>query len=297
MTKQIKGSLSIIAAAFVYGAYGIFLRLIGKTFQAFTQNWIKSLIIILILITYFLINRKHWHKLTNKNIKWLIIWMLTGSSVLVLLFFAFNNLALGAAYFIFYSTMLLGGYLSGKFLFGEKINKTKLISIVLVGLGLTLVYYSEISSSNLLYIILALIAGLCSGAWNSLSKKISNTYSNLQITFFDGVGNLIISLIGGLIAGESIPVLEFNLSWLWLLIFAIAQIAAISFLVQGFKHLEAQVATIILPIEVVFATIFGYIFFGEVLTSTTLLGGLLIVSATVLPSATFIYQQKKKKTT
>ncbi len=53
---------------------------------------------------------------------------------------------------------------------------------------------------------------------------------------------------------------------------------------KGFKYVQAQHGSLILPLELLFASIFGYIFFKEVLQISTYFGGLLILSAAITSS-------------
>lgn len=59
------------------------------------------------------------------------------------------------------------------------------------------------------------------------------------------------------------------------------------FTVYGFKRLEAQIGTLVMPMEVFFAALFGFIFYRETLTILTILGGLLIISGIVIPNLRF----------
>ncbi len=88
--------------------------------------------------------------------------------------------------------------------------------------------------------------------------------------------------IGAGIAGERIPVLAISASWFWLGVFTLTQLTTVALVIYGFKNLEAQKGSLIMPLEVVFGAIFGFLFFKEVLPVTIYIGGLIIASGACL---------------
>lgn len=289
--KSVLGLISIIIAVMFYGLYGVYSRLIGIEFGAFAQNYSRSAILSIILLLYFLKKGSSWKKIEKNDYKWILAWLLPSPISMILTFIVFNNLAIGTTYFIFYSAMIVGGFIAGKMLFSERLNFEKILSLVFAFLGLGIIYSFNISANQIIYVIFAVLSGLLVGLWNSLSKKVSDKYPEIELVFLNGISSVILSFIGGMFFRESFPVLGINGSWLWIFAYAVTQIAAMYFMVLGFKNLEAQVASIIMPLEVVFATIFGYLFFGEILSQAVYLGGGLIAFAAFLPNI-FIIKDK-----
>lgn len=291
MNQSSRGSISIILAAASYGLYGIYSRYIGESFGEFSQSWTRNSIILLILGIYLIFSRS-WKRIDSKHKKWMILWPLSDVFSIILLYITFNNLSIGTSYFLLYSTMITSGYLFGKLFYKERIDLVKCISLIFCFIGLGLIFSVELSPNKAMYIIFGMISGISTGLWNTLSKKVSDFYSNTQLVFIDSLVALCATLIGSLIAKDNIPSLS-NPIWFWQIAYAITQISAVSFVIFGFKYLEAAVASIILPVEVLFATFFGYIFFHEILSFNTFLGGLLIASAAVLPNVALYYNQRK----
>lgn len=54
-------------------------------------------------------------------------------------------------------------------------------------------------------------------------------------------------------------------------------------MVYGFSNFEAYTGSLIMMSEILFGLIIGFIFYSEVLSPLTLTGGVLIISAMVLP--------------
>lgn len=54
-------------------------------------------------------------------------------------------------------------------------------------------------------------------------------------------------------------------------------------MIYGFKYVEAQTGSLIMLAEVVFGVFLGFIFYKETISFTTLLGGMAIIAAIILP--------------
>lgn len=281
MNKTLKGSVFILLASASYGFYGIFSRMIGQNFGDFSQSWTRNTIILL-LVGLFLLLTKTWKRIERRDWKWMILWPLSDVISIVLLYITFNNLSIGTSYFLLYASMIIGGFIFGKLLYKEKLNGLKIVSIILSIFGLILIFTAEFSIEKIQFIFFGLLAGISTALWNNLSKKVSDRYPNVQLVFIDASVALCATLIGSLIVRDSIPPLSHPV-WGWQIIYALVQIGAVVFVIQGFRYLEAQLASIILPIEVIFAVIFGFLFFQEILLPKTLIGGFFITSAALLP--------------
>lgn len=289
------GVLSLFTVGAMYGLYGIYSRLIGSAFGDFNQNWLRNIIVAIIAGMIIFVSRSTIKPLLRKDIKWIIIWFLSGSWVTVLTFIAFNHLKIGTVYLVIYSAMITSGFLSGKLFFKEKIDLTKIISLLLAIGGLVIIYRFSISKDEMLYAIMCLVSGLMTGIWNTISKKFSDNYPNMQMVLMDAVASVIAALIGAMLFREVLPTSINPVSWVWLFVYAITQVANVGLIVYGFKNLEAQIGSVILPVEIIFATIFAYLFFREYPTSSALIGGLMIIGAAILPSLQIIFESRKQK--
>jgi len=64
-------------------------------------------------------------------------------------------------------------------------------------------------------------------------------------------------------------------------------------IIYGFRHLEAQVGSIVMLMEIVFGLFLGFMLYDEVLSVTSLIGGALIIVAVVLPE--FNYKKATRR--
>ncbi len=274
---------SLVTATLLYGLYGVYSRLIGLDFGVFSQNFARNLIVALILALYIFSKRK-WRKIRTEDVKWILTWVLSGFISIIAIFIAFNKIPIGTALFVFYAGSITGGYLVGSLFFNEKLSRIKLISIVLCFIGLALIYSLSFEIDNSTYILFALVAGFSTGLWNTLSKKVSGKYPHLQLVFVDALLHVALSFLLVFILNEKLSFPELSVPWITIFVFALTQIAVVKLVIYGFRHLEAHIGTLIMPLEVFFGAFFGFIFFKEVLSFYTIIGGLIIISGFVLPN-------------
>ena len=295
MKSQTSGTASLIILALLYSLHGVFNRMIGSDFLPFGQQLIRNILVtVLVLVSL----SAFWQKmkpLQKSDVPWFSFWLIVGSPITAMLFLAFNNLPISTTYFLFYATMTITGIICGRFMFQEKINANKLISVVLVILGLLLTFSVSFEGDDVFYVILTLLSGVFLGMWRSSSKKFSHHYHGIQLVLWDALGASAAGIIGMLIFRETLPVFHVSVGWLWMLVFACVQIVTVLLVLYGFRKMDVQIASLIMPIEIVFATIFSYIIFGEMLSSTALIGGLLIVCASILPSLNFAAMFKTRR--
>jgi drug/metabolite transporter (DMT)-like permease len=208
---------------------------------------------------------------------------LSGILAFVSSYYAFYYLPIGTAYFMFFGGSTLGGFLLGKFLFQESLNSLKVTSLFLALIGLVLVYSISVTSAQIWYLWLAFGSGLGAGLWNTLSKKVSDSYSALQLNGLDflitGLVTLLISL--GFQEAWSWPTL--TQPWIANGLFLIMFAAAGQLVIIGFKHLDAQRGSLLMLMEIVFGIILSSLIFHERLSFMSSFGGGLIILAAALP--------------
>ena len=277
------GVLSLFMAASLYGLYGIFSRLIGTSFGNFSQNYIRNLFVLAIITSVIFLCKLKLAPVLRKDMGWIILWFLSGSWVTVLTFIGFNHLQIGTTYLVIYSAMIFSGFLSGRVFFGERMNLKKTLALLLAFSGLLVIYNFTISPSETFYVFLVFVSGFMTGVWNTVSKKFSGNYPNSQLIAMDAFSSVIAAFMGAAIFKEGLPDAS-SIKWFWVFVYGFVQMVNVGLVVYGFKNLEAQLGSIILPVEIVFAILFSYLIFGEVPGLAAFVGGILIVFSAVLPS-------------
>lgn len=276
------GPASLFLATFIYGFFGVLSRIIGFSLPLYYQSAVRSLVASLILLV-LLGFVKQWKRMTQGDFVWVAVRSFFGIVAIITFFIAVNFLPIGTVYFIFYAGSTIGGYTLGKALFSEHLTPVKIISFTLALLGLYLIYSLSIDPSKVLYAIISLVSGVSTAFWNTLSKKISHTYSALQLSFLDNVIGALLAFIISIIVREQWMIPTATLAWGVNMIFACFYVATGQLVVYGFRVLDAQIGSLIMLAEVLFGILLGFVFYHEVVAPLTLLGGFLILVAIILP--------------
>ena len=288
-----RGYLIILASAVLFGTYGVWSKLMGDTFPPFYQAWVRSLLILLIMLP-FMLRAKSFQKIKRQD--WSALGIFIGFCIFtqVPLYYAFNHAPIGTVQLIFYSMFVVTAYLVGRFYLGETITKIKLLSMVLSFVGLAFVFGAAVIAFAPLGLGLALLNGVASGGEVSSSKRIEDKYQPSLVVFWGWVFTLATHLPISLMLEKQVPI-SFDIAWLWLVIYSIVNAAAFWLVIVGFRYVDASIGSLIGLMEVVFAVIFGAIIFHEKLSVSVYVGGVLILFAAMLPDLINIIQHKRTK--
>ncbi|HUC20788.1 MAG TPA: DMT family transporter [Candidatus Polarisedimenticolaceae bacterium] len=292
---SIRGYSMILTSALLFGTYGVWSRLMGGSFAPFYQAWIRSLLIILIMLP-FMLAAKSFRKIRRADWPALGVFIAFCVCTQVPLYYAFNHAPIGTVQLIFYSVFVITAYAVGHLYLGESITKIKLISMALAFCGLALVFGASVLAFAPLGLALAALNGVASGGEVASSKKASNTYSPALVVFWGWVFTFLTHLPLSLLLGEKQVPIQINDAWLWLVVYALVNAAAFWLVIMGFRFVDASIGSLIGLMEVVFGVVFGAIIFHEVLTLHIYIGGLLILAAAMLPDLVNIIKHKRTKT-
>ncbi len=289
----LKGSLSIISASVLYSSMFIFLRIIGFELPFFFQCLMRN-VLALVLTGILLFFFKGWHKVKSKDLFWFISRTLLGIISFTCFYIAVNNIEVGTFYFSFYAGFLVGGFLIGKLLFKEKMTGVKTISLVMSFLGLGLIYSFNLEV-NRFFILLSLFSGISSTAWSIFCKKLSGTYSALQLSFIDLAITLLAYLVLTVVLKEAWLVPTLSAPWIATFSLGVIMVFTGLLIVYGFHYLEAQIGSLLMLVEIVFAIFLGFILYQEQVPLITWIGGLLIISALVILEASKLIKKASLK--
>ena len=277
-----QGAAFLLTAAFLYGLYGIYSRLIGESFGSFYTFSVRAAIMLIFLVPFFILT-KQWKKIVRRDYKWFAIMVLPGVAAIVFVFIAFNRLPIGTVYFVLHSSCTLSSYLIGKLFFAEKMSPVKWLSLILYLSGLFLIFKGMIAYGQIWAMLLALLAGLGSAAWNIFSKKVTTAYSLWQVLIIDCFIMVAVTLPIAFFRHEPIALPSFSAPWLVVIIFALTCIITSSLTLAGFKLVEAQKGSLVMLLEPVFGTLLAYLLFKELVGPFFVFGAGLISVGMLLP--------------
>lgn len=294
-SKQIKfkGTIFIILSAFFFGTYGTWSKMMSGIFDDFFQSWTRSLIVIGILLPIAFITKK-LRKIEKEDWKWILIYSVPGALGVPALFYAFTKLSVGTTLLLFYSMITISAYVYGMIAFKEKMNKVKIISLLLGILGLVIMYSLNLKE-GIFPMIIASIAGICAGTEVNFTKKLSNRYSPEQLAIIVYIVCFIITLpIFLILKGFTFNIDSNLIAWIANFAYAVSSLIAFMFVVKGFKNLEPSIAGILGLLEVPIGILLAFIIFKEPISIAVIIGGTIIIFACMLPNLTDILKERKE---
>jgi drug/metabolite transporter (DMT)-like permease len=287
----ISGTFALLGSTFIYGFFGILSRVIGYSLPIFYQTAFRSIIATLILFFMLKIGRS-WKKLDLTNLFWISVRSLFGSIAIVCFFIAVNKLPLGTVYFVFYGGSTIAGFILGAVLFNEKMTFIKTVSLLLSLVGLYMIYSLSIQADMALFALLSLTSGVCTGFWNTLSKKISSDFSSVQLSYLDNLLGGVFGIAVSLILREVWVFPAITTVWGINILFALLYVATGQLVIYGFRKIDAQTGSLIMLTEVLFGIMLGFFLYKETVSPLTFAGGALILFAIAIPE---FYAMKLKK--
>ncbi len=282
ITPTIQGYLMILASALCFASYGVWSRLLGPHFGVFYQGWVRSALILIVLLPILVLSKK-FKPIARKDRKWFAITMIFTVFTQAPLYFAFNHLELGTATLICYALFLVTSYLTGWLFLSEKMTAIKILSSILALIGLFLTFGLSLALFSVTAMLLAAFSGIASGGEVATSKKSTQKYSSLQLTAYSWILILATHFPLSMLTGETQLMPAVNLEWLAMLGYALSGLVGFWLVIEGFKQVDASIGSLIGLLEIPLSVFFGVILFHDSLTLPILAGGVLIIMAAVLP--------------
>ncbi len=269
---------SLIGATFLYATVGFISKFIGYSLPLFYQSWTKYLLAALLIVWSY----KTWLPIKKTAWLWIVLRMLAGSTSFILFFVTVNVLPVSLSYFIFYGGMTVAGFALGAIMFGEKTTPLRWVSLGLALLGLLLVYGVGVSLHGPFFVLLAFLSGVSSSFWGISSKKITD-YPAIQLTFLDNALAVPLFMAISYAMKEPWPITEVSSAQGASLLIGVIFILTALLVIHGFRKLDAQLGSLVMLSEIVFVLLFDAVMFKTTPSLPAMLGGILIITAMVLP--------------
>ncbi|MFM2423634.1 MAG: hypothetical protein RLZZ70_19 [Candidatus Parcubacteria bacterium] len=276
------GVILILISSLLFASYGVWAKLIGDGMDPFFQGWSRAVIIALALLPLLYI-KKLIVPIKREHRKWLAIFLIFSAGTQAPLFYAYNNMDIGSATLLFFVSMLLAMYTVGFFFLGEKMSKVKIASFLFALAGMYFIFSFSLVAFTLLAAAMAILNGVASGGEISFSKKFSDSYSTLYITWLSWIAILVVNAPLSILVNENILLPSLDVVWLWQLAYTTASMLAFWLIIEGLKYVEAGIGGLLGLLEIVFAVLLGIILFQEELTTKVVIGSSLILIAAALP--------------
>ena len=281
------GPLLIILAGIFWGSMGIFVRKLGT--YGFTSVQIVAIRITLAALVFSIvlfIRDRSGFRITLRDLP-LFLGLGFGSILFftVCYFTAITIMPLSTAAILLYTSPIWIMLMSMLF-FREKLNRIKLIALVLAFAGCVLVSGISGEGITLIGLLIGLGSGIGYGLYSILGTIALRRYSPYTVTtytfLFAAAGSWLVcgpaDMISKFTAAADLPFLLF---FCCLTALVTAVIPFLSYTL-GLRTVEASRAGILATVEPMVATLIGILVFAEPLTLLSGLGILLILAAVVL---------------
>lgn len=282
--SSLRGYGIILLSSVLYGTYGLWSRLMGTAFEPFYQAWVRSVVIMALMLPPMLASRS-FRRIERQDWPHVGLYLFFCVFTQVPLYYAFNHAPIGTAQLIFYSLFIITAYIVGRVYLGERITRIKLLAMALAFIGMAIVFGAAVSAFAPLGLALAAANGVASGGEISSSKRISEKYPPALLVFLGWLFTLFTHLPLSLLLGETQRAPQLSKPWMWLLIYAAINAAAFWLSIVGFKSVDASIGSLVGLMEALFSVLFGAVVFGQALTRGIVFGGALVVLAAISPDA------------
>ena len=287
--NNVIGTILIIIAACFWGTMGIFVRTLGEYgFSSIQIVSIRVTLAALIFAMILLIKDRSGFKIRLKDIP-LFLGLGFGSILFftVCYFTAIKMMSLSTAAILLYTSPIWIMLMSVLF-FHEKLDRRKIIALILAFAGCVLVSGLSGNGITLVGLLIGLGSGLGYGLYSILGTIALRKYSPLTVTtytfVFASVGSWLICRPSDMFSKFSnVNSIGFLLFFCILTAFITAVIPFLTYTL-GLKNVEPSKAGIIATIEPLVATLIGIVIFSEPLTIMSGCGIVLIISAIIVLS-------------
>ena len=274
--------LNLIFASFFFSLMTLCVKKIDNRIPIYELVFFRSLFSL--IITSLIIRKKNIKPWGN-NKPLLILRGLLGTIALVCIFYSIRNMPLNISTVIQYTYPIFISIFAG-ILLNEKITKNIYIALITGWLGITIIINPyQLSNVNVeienLTILVAFLGAISTSLAYITVKKLSLTEDIfIIIKYFPLISIILLS-----------PIVLLN--WVtpnlydlfWILGIGIFTQSGQIFLTLGLKKLQTSEAATINYLQVLFASVWGILFFREIININFLLGSLLVLLGTIISTS------------
>ncbi len=287
LTPTQKGAAFLLGSAFLYSIMPVLIRTLGAgNIPPMSQVFLRYIPAFLSALVYFLATKSK-SEFKIQDVLPLLLLSVFGYALTNLWFtYGIIYTQVSTALFIFYCFGIITPVLAFVFL-REKMNKFNWLALLVSIVALLLLFSPQPSATWKLGAFFATLAAFGQSFYLIGRKKLGNYSSKflLLCSTFTGIVTLgMLSLIfenNFYTSPAGISTISLN-TWIVTLLFGVDNFVAWLLMSKGFRLIKASTGSLILLVENVFAVTFALVFFQELPTVATLLGGGLILFASTV---------------
>ncbi|HVA96358.1 MAG TPA: DMT family transporter [Candidatus Acidoferrales bacterium] len=282
-----KGILLLLLAAFLYSIMPVLIRILGNNgIPPISQVSLRYTVAFLCALFYFVVIAKAKFSLPKKHIPLLLFAAIFGYGMTNLFYtVGILNTLVSTTLFLMYTYAIVTPIL-GFIILKDKVNKFNVISLILSFVALLLLFQPTSFITWQIGAGFAFLSALATASYLIARKKLHEYRASYMMLVNTFLGMLSVGALGLILEHPfyfqgGITHVSFN-TWLVTILFGIDNFVAWLAMTKGFEYFRATSASIILLSELVFGVFFAFLFFQEIPTISTFIGGILILTASVL---------------
>ena len=274
--------VNLILASFFFSLMTVCVKKIDNRIPIYELVFFRSLLSL--LITSLIINKKNLNP-WGKNKPLLILRGILGTIALVCIFYAIKNMPLNISTVIQYTYPIFISIFAGV-LINEKITKNLIIASITGWLGILIILNPyQLSSLNIeldkFTVLIAFLGAISTALAYITVKKLSSTEDIfIIIKYFPLISVITLS-----------PIVFFN--WvtpnindlIWIIGIGMFTQAGQTFLTIGLKKLPTSEAARINYLQVLFGSLWGILFFNELINFNFIIGAVLVLLGTIISTS------------
>ena len=272
---------NLVFASFFFSLMTFCVKNIDERIPIYELVLFRSLLSL--MITFFIIKLKNINPLGN-NKKLLILRGVLGTLALICIFYAIRNMPLSISTVIQYTYPIFISIFAGIFI-NEKITRNIIFALIIGWIGIFVILKpSQLSNISVeiekISISIAFLGAIFTALAYVTVKKLSFTEDiYVIIEYFPLVS--FITLLPVVLINWVTP------NWnelVWIIGIGVFTQFGQTFLTIGLKNLPASEASTINYLQVLFGSIWGVLFFSEIINIKFFLGALLVLLGTIISS-------------
>lgn len=286
MSKFTRGVLYLCIAMVLYSIMPVLIRVLGRGhIPPASQVFLRYCVAFLAAGTYFSITKSTF-AVKKKDALLLFLIALFGYA-LVNLFYTYANLytQIGTVLFIFNASTVMGPLLGNLFL-KEKLNSSMIVAMVIGFISLFFLFAPGPVATWKSGAVFALLSAVGSSIYVIGRKKLGAYDSKLILLANTTVGVVVLGVISFVIessfffGGGLFSVTP--MTWLITILFGLDNFTAYLFMTKGYQLITAGTGSMVMLMENIIGVLFAFLFFAEIPTMMTIMGGVLILAASTL---------------
>ena len=276
---------NLVFASFFFSLMTLCVKNIDKRIPIYELVFFRSLLSL--MITLFIIKMKKINP-WGKNRPLLFLRGFLGTFALVCIFYAIRNMPLSISTVIQYTYPIFISIFAGIFI-NEKITRNILFALIIGWIGILVILNpTQLSNINIeienFSILTGFVGSICTALAYVTVKKLSFTEDIFVIIEYFPLVSFIVLL----------PIVLTNWvtpNWselIWIIGIGLFTQLGQTFLTVGLKNLPASEASTINYLQVLFGSIWGILFFREIININFLLGASLVLLGTIISTTKII---------